>query len=201
MNLTGLGMKTISLSALVGLIVVLLALLAWALVDAPPNTRELDADLTQVRNDIKQATADDSKYAAGMIKAMIELRLQILKQTEAMLVQRKASLLRRIAMSYSVDGHESVRASNSDLNEIIADLEQAERKLQQSSANAQRFSGGLAQAMALVTVETDQLSVSQLRLKFYAAKHGLPFLVPTTSPEKSIPPPKSGTVVKDRDAL
>jgi hypothetical protein len=194
-------MKRTAVSGLVGLIILLLALLSWALIDAAPNTQELETDLGYVRDDIKQAVADDNKYAGGMIKSMIELRLQILKQTEAMLIQRKLSLVRRIAVSYLVDGHALAPVTDGDLNDIISDLEQAQRRLDQSFKDAQKYSSGLAQAMALVTVQTDQLSVSQLRLKFYAAKHGLPLVIPANRSDNSPAQPNPGTVAKDRDAL
>jgi hypothetical protein len=185
---------------MLGVIVFLSMLLVWILLMPVPTTQELDADLEQVRSEIQKASAEADKYAPSLMKSLIELRHQTLKNTEAMLLQKRDSLLRRISLSYRIDGKELVPANDKELNDIKEEIEQAERKLAQSKKNAEQYSGGLIQVMALMTVETDQLSVSQLRLKFYSAKHGLPFFFPgADAAAKPASPP--GQVVKDRDAL
>jgi hypothetical protein len=135
------------------------------------------------------------------MKSLIEVRRQTLQNTEAMLSQKKASVLRRISLSYKIDGAQLLPVSDKELNDINEEIVQAERKLALSIKNAQQYSGGLVQVMALMTVETDQLSVSQLRLKFYSAKHGLPVLFPGADAAAKQPEPVPGRVVKDRDAL
>jgi hypothetical protein len=167
-----------------------------------PSTRDLDADLAEVRQEIHNVQIDAERYEAGLIKAMIELRIQMLRQTEAMLNQKRAAWLRRINLNYAVNGSEIAPVSNQELHEIIEEIQQAERKADQSSAETDRFSGGLVQAMARVTAETDRLSISQLRMKFYSAKYGFPIFAPTLQrgPAEQAKE-KPGIIVKDKDAL
>lgn len=183
-------------------IIVLLAVLLMRLVLTPiPTTSDLDADLEQVRNEIKRASDESAKYSTSAIKALIELRKETLQNTEAMLSQKRASILRRINIVYTRDGSELAPTSETKLNEIKQDIDQADRKLTQSKKNAEQYTGGLVQAMSLMTVETDRFSVAQLQLKYYAAKYGLPFYFPEGDAASKQPPPLPGNVVKDREAL
>ena len=129
---------------------------------------------------------------------MIQLRLNTLLNTEALLAQKLTALLRRVRLSYVIDGHATPAASDSELNAILQEIEEAEANLEKSTLNVEKYSGGLVQVMALMTVETNRMSIAQLRLKFYSAKYGLP-LLNVQADKKPIEAP--GRVVKDRDAL
>jgi hypothetical protein len=179
------------------MVAVLSLFLGWILLDPVPSTQELDSDLEKVRSEMKAASTDSDKYSSGLIKSFIDLRKATLQNTEAMLVQKRTAILRRINLDYRIDGASSHPASGKELDDINEEIQRAERKLAQSVSNAQQYSGGLIQMMALATVETDKLAVSTLRLKFYLAKYGLP----VGDFGKPQPPPSPGHVVKDRDAL
>jgi hypothetical protein len=183
------------LTAIVGL----LLLLAVAVLDPSPNTASLDSDLGLVREQIEDALREDEKYSGGAIKALIQLRLNTLQHTKALLEQKRSALLKRVWTRYSIDGHSIAPATNADLAAIMVEIAEAEEKLKRSTLNAERYSGGLIQAMALMTAETDRISVAQLRLKFYSAKHGLPLFSGALGhkPKPSTP----GRIVGDKDAF
>jgi hypothetical protein len=161
----------------VSLLTAIVGFLVIAVFDPSPDTTSLNSDLGRVREQIEDARQQDEKFSGGAIKALIQLRLNMLHHTEALLEQKNSALLRRVWMHYTVDGHPVAVASNADLDAIIVEIEQAEEKLKRSTLYAEQYSGGLIQAMALMTAETDRMSVAQLRLKFYSAKHGLPVSV------------------------
>jgi hypothetical protein len=188
-------------SLLLAAVVIQTMLLAWLFLVPVPTTEELDGDLDQVRNQIKQASMESEKYASGLLKSLIELRRETLQNTQAMLEQKKASLVRRISLDFLINGKELRPATDEELRDISDKIRDAEEKLAQSQKNAARYTGGLVQAMAMMTAETDQLAVSQLRLKYYAAKYGLPAFLPPPDTLTKEPQPAPGTVVKDRDAL
>jgi hypothetical protein len=181
-------------------VVIQTMLLAWLFLVPVPTTEELDSDLDQVRNQIKQASMESEKYASGLLKSFIELRRETLQNTQAMLEQKKTSLVRRINLDFLINGRELHPATDEELHDISDEIRDAEQKLAQSQKNAAQYAGGLVQAMAMMTVETDQLALSQLRLKYYAAKYGLPTFLPQPDTLTKEPSP-AGTVVKDRDAL
>jgi hypothetical protein len=164
-----------------------------------PSTADIDEDLRAIRTQIRDAEEEDARYAGGLIKAMVELRREVLRSTGAMLEQKRASLLRRIDLRYVVASKATLPGSNEKLSEIKEDLKKANDKLLRDQMEAQRYSGGLIQALSLTTVATDRLTIAQLDLAYYSAKYGLalPFAIKPEAPEKVSP----GAVVKDNDAL
>jgi hypothetical protein len=166
----------------------------------PPTTVELDGDLSVLRQQISEVESESEKYTGGAIKILLEVRKHILLNTEAMLVQKRNALIRRVSLAFAIKGRELSPATDAELKDILEEIDQADKKLSASLANAERYSGGLTQAMALMSAETDKLSVAQLRLKFYSMKHGLPLIFPTSAQSQE---PKSapGAIVGDRDAL
>lgn len=186
---------------LMALFVVGLATALFAVLQDDPtvSTLEIDRDRAAVKAEIAATEAESEKYATGVIKVLLDLRVALLRNTAAMLDQKRYSIIRRIALEYTIEGKQFREASDNELNEILADLTQAEKKVAASKAEASRYSGGLMQSMALLKAETDELSVSQLRMKFYSAKHGIPMLIPVESTKSTPEPPKK--IVKDREAL
>ena len=182
--------------ALIGFLLLLLVL---AVFYPTPDTKSLNSDLALVRTQIEDAHRQDETFSGGAIKALIQLRLNTLQQTEALLEQKKSSLLRRVWMNYTVDGHSIAVASKSDLDAVSVDIKTAEEKLKLSTLKAEQYSGGLIQGLAAMTVETDRMSVAQLWLKFYSAKHGLPLFSGALgqNPKPSAP----GLIVNDKNAF
>jgi hypothetical protein len=181
----------------IGLAVILAAILQ----DPQVSTLEIDRDRVALAAEISTTQAESEKYAQSLLKSLIEVRLAITRNTLAMLDQKRASFIRRIALSYRIDSQPVREASGQELNIILEDLAQAEKKAAASKLEAARYTGGLVQAMALMKAETDEMSVSQLRLKFYSAKHGIPVPLPNLPENSATPAQPPGKIVKDREAL
>jgi hypothetical protein len=188
-------------SAILASLVFLFGVIAFAVLESSPSTEELDSDLADVRQAITQANDLRQKYEGGAIKSFVELNYQILSSTESMLLQKRSAVLRRVQMSYRIDGHAIEPATSEALKAIRDDLAEAQKKADVAQVEADRYTGGLVQAMALMKVQTEQLSVSMLNLKYYSAKYGIGLTLPTigaTAPAAKEPP---GRIVKDKDAL
>jgi hypothetical protein len=177
--------------------------LALAVVIQEPqvSTMEIDRDRAALASEISVIKSESDKYESGLVKSLIEVRLAITRNTLAMLDQKRASFVRRITLNYRLDGQPVHEASDEELNMILSDLSQAEKKAAASKLEAARYAGGLVQAVALMKAETDEMSVSQLRLKFYSAKHGIPMPIPNLTENLKAPARPPGRIVKDRDAL
>jgi len=186
---------------MLGVIALQTIFLAWLLAVPIPTTSELDSDLVQIRDEIKQASIESDKYAPSAMKTLIEARKQTLLNTEAMLSQKRDSILRRIDLYFMINGTQLDPASNNELDGIKQEIDKAKSKLTQSVKEANQYTGGLVQSMALMTAATDEVTLSQLQLKFYSAKYGLPFFFPHGDATTTQPSPAPGNVVKDRDAL
>jgi hypothetical protein len=164
------------------------------------STMEVDRDRSHVQALISEAEAETAKYSGGAIKALIELRLAALKNTLTMLDQKRASWVRLIDLSYTIEGGRVREASDKELNDILGELSEAERAVASSKREAAQYTGGLIHSMSLMKAATEEVTVASLRMKFYFAKYGIPILLPSLESTKAIPS-SPGKVVKDREAL
>ena len=137
-----------------------------------PATAELTRDIATVHDAISEADAEDAKYPGGLIKATIAAQRAVLKTTEAMLLQKKTSILRRIDLAYRVDGMAVKPASEEKLKEISDEIKKMETQRITAQAQAQ-VTGGLIQTMAQVSSSTYALAEAQLNLAYYSAKYGI----------------------------
>jgi recombinational DNA repair ATPase RecF len=171
--------RGISILLMSSLVVVLLgvgALIVWP----EPSTRQLDEDVARIRSEITEASAEAAKYSGGLIKALIDVRSEVLKTTESMLRAKRLSWLRRINLNFIVSGKLVDPARPEALAKIESDIRESERRLQEAEIKAQQYSGGLLQSMMLLNVETERVTRSQLLLAYYSAKYGL--AAPTVPP-------------------
>src|SRR5690242_13735000 len=86
----------------------LLALVLWPALACGQTRAPMDprikSEIDVVDTQIRDAEAENAKYAGGLIKALIESRLATLKQTRAMLAQRAAAGDLNVMVRYTVDG-------------------------------------------------------------------------------------------------
>ena len=71
-----------------------------------PSSELLDKDLAELHTVIEAADAEAAQYRGGLILAQIQLRKSVLQTTEAMLLQKRKSLLRRINLNYVIEAKE-----------------------------------------------------------------------------------------------
>jgi len=186
--------------------VMLTVALALVLQEPETSTFEIDRERAAIASEISGVEREIAELSGGLLKAVAEARLGILRTTASMLEQKRTSLIRRITLSYHVNGQSVREASDRELEDILADIAQAQRSAEAGKNEAANYTGGLLQSMALIKAGIDELSVAQLKYKFYAAKYGFAIALPSvdlkppneTSPQKEKP---IGKTVKDREAL
>jgi hypothetical protein len=134
------------------------------------------SDFAAVQAEIQAARTEDAKYSGGLVKALIASRIATLCQTEAMLQQRLLSFKVGVQLKYTVDGKAfSLPASaEQTLADVETEITASEMKIHQQEAEVARFSGGLAQAMAVATLETMRQTHAMLEQKRISLKYGLP---------------------------
>lgn len=165
-----------------------------------PSTQALDADLTNLAIQIKVTDDENAQYSGGAVKALILIRQKILQTTEAMLKQKRASLIRRIDLQYVVDGRKIAPASENQISKIKSDIDKETAELSIALEQASRYSGGLIQTMSLTAAATDRVTIAQLELAYYAAKYGtgFPVAISSASPDAGGAP---GKIVGDKQAF
>src|SRR5690349_18708390 len=143
-------------------LIVLIALgeaaLVVALSQAPQiSTLEIDRDRAALEAELTKAEAEFAEYSGGAIKTLIELRIAVLKNTRAMLDQKRTSFIRMITINYTIDGQAAREASDKELNEILSDLAAAEQTIAAAKTEADQYSGGLIRVMALMKAATEEV--------------------------------------------
>jgi hypothetical protein len=177
--------------------------LGAAVVWAEPTRETLDVDIKSVDEEIAAAQKEAVQYNGGLIAQQIQLRLETLKTTRAMLDQKRLALLRLIDLSYVVEGKTVAPAVPSDLEQMQVDMKRIGDKLSQDEAELAGYSGGLVQVMMLVTVATEKSTLALMEMRYLTAKWGILLTVPQISASGGGEPDSGnpGTVVKDKDAL
>jgi hypothetical protein len=140
----------------------------------PQSTAEIDKDIATIDENIKKDTEDYNKFG-GLVKSLIAIRLNVNKNTKAMLEQKKTGLNRFININYTVDG--KPYKYTEDVSRMLKDLEnqitQEERNLIIYENELQR-SGGLVQAINVMKVASQKNTIVMLNQKMLFVKYGIP---------------------------
>lgn len=143
---------------------------------AQPSTEELEragelrAELELLRTEILETEKKNEKYVGGLVKGLIEARLEVLKTTEVLIQQRVHALESGAKVDVVVSGTEPDAALAQRLESEISGMQEG---LAEARAEADRYSGGLVASMKAATVATSEQTLAMLRQRFLAAKYGL----------------------------
>jgi hypothetical protein len=131
--------------------------------------QSLKGDLETTRKEIAAASAQGTQYSGGLIKALIAIRLEVLKTNEALVQQRIQALESgaKITVQTSSTKPDPERAKT-----LEAELAKQEAKVIEAEAKAS-VSGGLIGAMAAMGAATERNSRALIRQQYLIAKHGL----------------------------
>ncbi len=131
---------------------------------------DLKQDLDRIRQEIEQATRTDAMYRGGLIKTLIGMRLEVLKTNAALVEQRVHALESGARINLVVD---ATKPDPEKAAELAEEIESQRGKVTEARAEADRYSGGLVQAMAAASVATNQNTLAMLEQRYFVAKYGL----------------------------
>jgi hypothetical protein len=154
---------------------------------------ELKQDLRRIRQEIDQATKDDAVYGGGLIKALIGVRLEVLKTNEALVEQRIHALEAGARITVTI---KATKADQTRAAELAKEIDNQKARVAEARAEADRYSGGLVQAMALASVTTAQTTLAMLEQQHFVAKYGLALpSAPSDIPAAPEPKTASASIV------
>lgn len=141
-----------------------------------PSTTEIDKDIESISSEIKQAREESNKYESGLVKVFIEIRIQVLENTKAMLLQKRTGLSRFINIKYLVDGKSFDKPANSQelIKQIDEDISQYQTKLMEAEKENEQYEGGLVKSFALLRIETTKATLAMLESQKLSLKYGFP---------------------------
>ena len=156
-------------------LLILLALASQACrPELSPEQKQLVADLKhdlgRIREEIGQTAKEDAAYSGGLIKALIAVRLEVLKTNDALVEQRIHSLEAGTRMTVVV---KTVKTDPQKASDLDKEIESQKGRVAEARAEADRFSGGLVKAMAETTVATSRNTLAMLEQQYFIAKYGL----------------------------
>jgi hypothetical protein len=166
----------------------------------PAQAASLKSEIATLRSQISAAETESAQYSGGLVKALIESRVQIFKQTLAMLEQRDKAWTFGLRLNYTIDGRPFTLPPGApeQLPEIERELRDLEGTIATQQAEVARYSGGLVQALSLSTLETMKQTQAMLNQRRLSIRFGLPQYLafqnsssaPATSaaPAAAIPP-------------
>jgi hypothetical protein len=129
---------------------------------------------------------------------LASIRLQVLKNTEAMLIQKKLSILRGITLVYRDDVPRGP-VSSEEQAAADKDLAQAKRDLEDAQAEADRYSGGLLANLAQLRVAVASMVVGLVVQQRTLHRYGIS--TPSVVHSDSKPGTPPGQIVPDKSAL
>jgi hypothetical protein len=177
--------------------VVLSAAVATAVIhEAGPSTAELDSEIANIKTEIATDDTEAAQYSDGLILIQVRLRAAILKNTLAMLKQKRESFLRWITLNYQ-DSMPRITAGSDAA--AFSELAKARNDAKAAHQEAEMYSGGLIQTMALVREATAKTTEAAIEQRIALAKLGIP--MPSPSGTNAAVPKSPGTPTSDRDAL
>lgn len=131
---------------------------------------ELKTELQSTTDEISKAETESEKYEGGLIKLLIQTRIEVLKTNKALLEQR----INAIESGAPVTIETKVWKPNDDLmQQIQKDIEQQESELDEANKEVAKYEGGLIKAMAQAQVATIEQSLAMLQQQYLLAKYGL----------------------------
>lgn len=150
----------------------------------PPSTDELEKDLQIVRHDIAALTSDNTTHSS-YVKELKDFRLEILKNTEAMLQQKSTGINRIINITYNVDG--KALPIPADVEQELAQIEEGltliNHDIGKYQAESAKLIGGTIKILLDLNIATLQVTETLLKQKAIALKNKIPLYLPAACRE------------------
>lgn len=136
---------------------------------------DLKGDLARVRKDIEDAERENQRFAGGLVKSLIAVRLEVLK-TNAALIEQRLHTIEGGAKTVVVIN--SVKSDPQRAVVLAKEIESQKEKVAAARAGADRYGGGLVQALAETTFVTAGNTLAMMEQQYFVAKYGIAMPAP-----------------------
>lgn len=160
----------------------------------------VEASLVEVRARVQEADAERARLDEGLLLSQVQVRLSVLRSTEAMLEQKRLASLLGIAVVWR-DEVPACGILPDDRLRIGREAERVRAEIAEAEQEAARYSGGLLQAMALVRAATAKVQLAVLDQGRVLADAGIPLRLPPAQDAPAAVPGPPGKAVPDAEAL
>ena len=129
----------------------------------------LDEELNKIEEQILEADNTLDQYEGGAISEVARLRKEVLLLLHSILELRSKAQNDNIPIQIVIP---VVEPDPQKADEILIDLNEAKEQLKSTELEVSS-TGGLSNALALMRLETEKLTIAHLQLGYYQAKYGL----------------------------
>ena len=131
---------------------------------------ELKKELDITKAEIEAAQKKDKELAGGLVKALIAMRIEILKTNEALLQQRIQAFESGTPIRVEVLG---TNPNEQEAVSLEKEIQTKRDELAAQKKDAARYSGGLVLAMKESAIATTENTLAMLEQRRLIAKYGL----------------------------
>ncbi|MGH9363797.1 MAG: hypothetical protein ACRD1B_00830, partial [Thermoanaerobaculia bacterium] len=139
---------------------------------------DLKTDLARISQDVAEAQKDDARYSGGLIKALIAIRLEVLRTNAALVEQRIHAAEAGVRPTVVVN---TTKPDPDRAAELAKEIEAQKQKVAEARREADRYAGGLVQALSETTVATARNTLAMLEQQYVVAKYGLTLPTPPSA--------------------
>jgi hypothetical protein len=167
-------------------IVVALLLASWGTscfaAKSEESLESLRVEQSQINETINQAREEDSKLSGGLIKALIEARLELLQINSALIQQRINALESgakiKVKLYEAKPDLERARNLKSEMDSIKSEIKAKEEEIA-------KYRGGLIKVTLMSAVATMNNTLAMLQTEYLKAKYGIYWMPDTNNKAKS----------------
>jgi hypothetical protein len=144
-------------------------------------TAEQQAEIAALRKEVERTTQslreakqEDDKYSGGLIKSQIQLRMEIMRNTIALLEHRIRALetgARFVQMEVA-----TINTDATVLQAMEKDIASSKDKIAETASQSARYSGGLIKAQLDSTRATQEQTLAMLEQRYVMAKYGITYV-------------------------
>jgi len=131
---------------------------------------ELKNEIIEIENEIKNAETKLSQFDNGLLGALIEARIEILKTNKALVDQRISSIKAGVSIKYEIAG---TKPNINEADLIKVEIDSQKKQLEKSKKELEDYSGGLIAAMKYAEIATTEQTIALLTQKYLILKYGL----------------------------
>jgi hypothetical protein len=143
----------------------------------------LQKDISAVEQQIKSAETESAKYSGGLIKTLIDSRIQIYKNAKAMMEMKHAAGKYGISLKFDVQGKTYAPPPNKSelLQQVESEALQLVKEKEALQKDADRYGGGLIKVTKQASIATMEQQLALLEMKRCSLVYDIPFLVASTN--------------------
>lgn len=148
----------------------------------------LKDESSRINKEIQDAEAKDAALAGGLVKALIQARIELLKTNAELVRQRIHAAESGTKIKIRIEG---IHPNPKRAAELKEEMESVDKEIADKEAESAQYRGGLVKAMIESSIATMYNTRAMLQAEYLKAKYGI-YWLPSLKEEKTAEARKAG---------